>query len=282
VGSALKAALIARGDEVRVLSREGGAGRFEWAPMAGRMDSRALAGCDAVIHLAGRKVLTPWTRTAKRAIWSSRVRGGQLLAEAIASMPDPPGTFITASAVGFYGHRGGERLSETSAVGAGFLAELCAAWEAAAAPAERAGVRIAAVRTGLVLQSLIAPLRLPFSLALGARLGNGQQWMSWIRLEDLVAGFLHILDRSDLAGPFNAVAPEPVTNTAFTRLLARALHRPAVLVAPAFALRRLAGREFADETLLASQRAIPERLLASGFTFQWPQLEPALEDLVRG
>lgn len=282
IGTALSSALEARGDEVRVLSRSGGAGRFAWDPALGRLESGAIEGCDAVVHLAGRSLLTPWTPAAKRDFRSSRVDGGALLASEIAKASRSPSTFVTASAVGYYGSRGDERLDETSGAGTGFLAELGVAWEQAALAAADVGVRVAAIRTGIVLRSLVKPLRLPFSLGLGAQLGDGSQWMSWVRLEDLVSAYLHVLDHPELSGPFNAAAPEPVTNAEFTVVLARTLRRPAFLAAPAFALRLMAGREFADETLLASQRVVPARLTQAGFDFRWPRLEPAISDLLAG
>jgi uncharacterized protein (TIGR01777 family) len=276
IGGALSRHLSGRGHEVVGLSRSARPGWLRWDPARGELDPTDLAGAGAIVHLAGKSLLDRWTPDSKRAMWGSRVDSGRLLAEAAARMDTPPRVYVTCSAVGYYGDRGDEVLDESSARGIGFLAELCEAWEAAAAPAADAGLRVAAVRTGVVLQALTGQLKLPFSLGLGARLGSGRQWLSWVLLEDLVGLYTHVIESEDVRGPLNGVAPEPATNAAFTQALARALGRPAFLAAPEFALKAILGAEMAAETLLASQRAVPARALEQRFTFGSPTLETAL------
>lgn len=277
IGSALSRILAADGHAVAGITRRRRPGWITWDPERGALDPRDLAGVGAIVHLAGRGLADGrWSAAAKREMWSSRVDAGRLLAGAAARMEVPPRAYVTASAVGFYGDRGDEPLDESSARGEGFLAELCEAWEDAARPAAASGSRVVALRCGVVLESLTDRLRLPFSLGLGARLGDGRQWMPWIALEDAARLYAHAIAAETLRGPVNGVAPEAVTNAAFTRELAGALGRPAFLAAPPFALRLMLGAEMADSTLLVSQRVAPAAALAGGFAFRAPSLETAL------
>lgn len=285
VGTALVARWRARGRPVRTLVRRRPAapGEFFWDPVRGELDPAALAGVGAVVHLAGENIAAGrWTARRKAAIRASRVEPTRLLAAACAARPERPAVFIGASATGIYGDRGDERLDESAAPGAGFLADVCAAWEAALAPAAAAGIRTVALRTGVVLTpsgGALAKMLPLFRLGLGGRLGSGRQWFSWIALGDLLGAIEHVLDAPDVAGPVNSVAPGAVTNAEFTAALAAALRRPAFLPAPAFAL-KLALGEMAEAALLAGARVEPRRLLASGFVFRWPQLAPALRHLL--
>jgi uncharacterized protein (TIGR01777 family) len=236
---------------------------------------------DVVIHLAGEPVGQRWTPEAKRRILDSRVAGTRNLVEALGRLTRRPETLICASAIGYYGSRGDEVLTESSAPGSGFLPEVCVAWEREAQAAEAFGMRVVRVRTGIVLDSnggALVRMLPPFRMGLGGRLGSGRQWMSWIHVEDLAALFQFAVE-SQVRGPLNAVAPNAVTNSEFTRELARALRRPAVFPVPGFALRLLFG-EMAD-VLLASQRVAPGAAEAAGFQFRFPQLAAALESLLR-
>jgi hypothetical protein len=284
IGSALRAYLRGAGHEVRrVTRRPQDPDDIGWDPRHDQLDEPALDGTDAVIHLAGENLFgLGWSEAKKRAILESRVRSTRLLAERLSERARRgsagPRTLLVASAVGYYGDRGGERLLESSAPGEGFLARVCRDWEAAADPAREAGVRVATVRTGVVLSARGGALRLmhaPFALGLGGRLGEGSQHMSWIALDDLLAIYELLLQRDELAGAFNAAAPEALTNLEFTRTLARVLRRPALAPVPRPALRALLG-ELADEMLLASQRMVPQRLEQGGFRFLFPEAELAL------
>jgi uncharacterized protein (TIGR01777 family) len=256
-----------------------------WDPQAPQPLSAPsqLEGFDAAIHLSGANVgARRWTPAYKREIVESRVRTTQALTRLLSGLKHPPSVLLCASATGIYGDRGGEILTESSGAGSGFLAETCLAWEAAAQPARDAGIRVAHLRFGVVLSpegGALARMLPLFRMGLGGRLGSGEQWMSWISLPDMTGAVLHIINESQLSGPVNLVAPIPVTNAEFTRALARAVHRPAIFPAPAFAL-RLAFGEMAREALLASMRAIPSRLAESGFRFQHAQLGLALESLL--
>lgn len=286
VGTALVTALERRGDQVvRLVRREArGGDERRWDPAAGRLDPDALHGADAVVHLAGAGIGDQrWTAHRKAEIRDSRIRGTSLLAEAIAAAPTPVPVWVSGSAVGWYGDRGDEELDEDSRPGSDFLAGLCRDWEAATAPAEAAGTRVALLRTGIVLSPAGGALarQLPlFRLGLGGHLGDGRQWVSWIALPDQIGAILHALDHPDLAGPFNATAPNPVTNADLTAALAGAVHRPAVLAVPRLALHVALGRELTDVALLASQRVRPARLLASGYRFAHPDVGPALRALL--
>ena len=249
-----------------------------WDPNAGRLDSESLTGADAVVHLAGESVAGRWTKARRRAIRDSRVLGTALLARSLAGLAAPPRVLVCASGVNVYGHGGDAVLTETSPSGNGFLAGVCREWEAAADPARAAGIRVVHLRFGLVLgrDGGALPRMLPlFRLGLGGVLGSGRQYMSWITLDDAVGVIMRAVEDDSLTGPVNAVAPGPVTNREFTRTLARALRRPAVLPVPAAALRLALGRA-ADELLLSSLRVQPAVLQASGHPFSTPDLPSAL------
>jgi uncharacterized protein (TIGR01777 family) len=240
---------------------------------------------DAVIHLAGENVGARWTAARKRRIRDSRIRGTRVLTEALARVRHRPRVLVSASAIGIYGNRGDEVLTENSPPNEAvpdFLMEVAEAWEAAADPARAAGIRVVHPRFGLVLTpagGALGKMLLPFRLGLGGRLGSGDQWISWISIDDVVGAILHVLLAESFSGPVNLVAPEPVRNRDFTTILARVLSRPALLPVPAAAL-RLAMGEMATATLLSSIRVVPKRLLASGYRFQHLDLETALEAML--
>jgi len=256
-------------------------GEIEWNPAQTppTVNPESLGGLSAAIHLSGANVAAHrWTRAYKREMTASRVDTTRVLAAALASLHRPPEVLLVASAVGIYGDRGDELLNENSDPGSGFLASLCEQWEAAADPARQAGIRVVHLRFGVILGrgGALARMLPIFRLGLGGPLGSGKQWMSWISLDDAIAAILFALATPSVAGPVNLTAPNPVTNAEFTRALARQLHRPAILPAPAFAL-RLALGQMADEALLASARVLPAKLTAAGFEFAHPTIERALE-----
>ncbi len=258
-----------------------------WEPGASQpfADLEQLEGFDAVIHLAGANISAHrWTPEYKKTVLNSRTQPTGALALTLARLRRPPKAFLAASATGFYGARGEEVLTEDSLAGRGFLAEVCQAWEEAAAPAVAAGMRVAHMRFGVVLTPYGGALKqmLPlFRMGLGGKLGSGKAWQSWVTLDDVLAAVLHIAATPALSGPINVVAPNPVRNEEFTRALGAALHRPAILPAPAFAL-KLAFGQLADEALLASCRALPAKLEASGFRFRQPGIEAAFAHLLQG
>lgn len=285
IGSALLPALAAAGHRVRRLVRgHAGEGDVAWDPGAGTIDAAGLAGVEGVVHLAGVGIGEKrWTTEQRERIRSSRVKGTTLLAETLARLPTPPRVLVSGSAVGFYGDRGDEVLTEESDPGDGFLAEVVRAWEEAALPAGEAGVRVVTIRSGVVHAPAGGALRkqLPlFRLGLGGPLGSGRQWVSWITLDDEVGAILHALGAEHLAGPVNVTAPEPVTSATLARAVGRALHRPAVLPVPTVALGLVVGRQMANEMVTASQRAVPTRLLASGYQFAYPEAEAAMAALL--
>ena len=282
LGAALSHALATRNQQILQLVRRLAARSTEiqWDPAATPpiTNADALEGLTAAIHLSGANVAAHrWTPAYKREIAASRIDSTRALAETLARLNRPPQMMLVASAIGIYGNRGDELLNESSAPGSGFMAELCEQWEAAAQPAREAGIRVVHLRLGVVLGSegALARMRPIFRLGLGGPLGSGRQWMSWISLSDAVAAILFALDTPTVAGPVNFTAPNPVTNAEFTRALGRQLHRPALLPAPAFAL-RLALGQMADEALLASARVLPARLTQAGFQLQHPAIEEAL------
>ncbi len=279
IGRALSRRLTESGHEAIPLVRgEPRAGARTWDPSVGRIDDDALDGIDAVVHLAGESIGGRWTVGKKQAILSSRTEGTDLIARAVAAAK--PSVFASGSAIGFYGSRGEEVLTEESASGEGFLADVTVAWEQAAAPAVDAGVRTVFARTALVLEDeggSFPRMLLPFKLGIGGPLGSGRQWWAWITLEDEVRAIMHCLQTDSLEGPVNLASPNPVRNADFGRALGKALKRPAVLPAPGFGLKLLLGGEFADEVLLASQRVVPSRLEQSGFEFSHPHLPGALD-----
>ena len=282
IGGAVTAALQAEGHEVLQLvrpPRRAGAGQIAWDPVAGTIDASGLEGLDAVVHLAGEPTTAwRWTAARKRRIYASRVDGTRLLAETLAVLQFRPRVFVSYSAVGYYGDCGDEVLREDSPPGSGFLANVATDWEAAAHPAAGREIRVVHLRGAPVVagHSAFLTRQAPaFKLALGGPLGSGRQWWPWVALEDVVGVVRHVLARDDLRGPINLVAPELCTNLEFARTLGRVLGRPALLPAPSLILRAMMG-EIADEMLLASQRVEPARLVASGYHFHFPMLEPAL------
>jgi hypothetical protein len=283
IGKRVCAGLAADGHRVtRLVRREAGEGELSWDPAAGRLDAAKLAGVDAFIHLSGERIVgARWNESRKREFLASRVESSRLVAETLARIRPRP-ALLCASAYGFYGDRGSEWVDEASPIGSGFLADMCDRWERACDPARDAGVRVANLRIGLVLDrgdGMLALLNMPFRLGLGGRLGSGTQYMPWVTGADLVAAVRHILVSPALVGPVNLVAPNPVPNAEFSRALGRVLRRPALLPVPA-PLLRLALGEVADEALLASARVRPAKLLASGFAFGDPEVEPALRRLL--
>ncbi len=284
VGSALVPALVAGAHKVMRLVRQqpaAGTPEIHWDP-AGTLDPAALDGFDAVIHLAGESIAARWTPARKARIRDSRVQGTRTVATAMAKCARPPGILICASAVGYYGDRGEEILTEASPPGTGFLAETCREWEAASAAALAVGVRVVPLRFGIILSKNGGALKMmlpPFRLGLGGRLGSGRQYMSWISIEDVVGVIQHALTNESLKGPANAVSPVTVTNAEFTQTLGRVLGRPTILPVPTLAVRTLFG-EMGRELLLASQGVLPERLRQSGYSFRHPELEQALRALL--
>jgi uncharacterized protein len=282
IGSALAPRLEAGGNEIITLvrSRERTGDRaFFWNPQAGELDVQALRGIDAVVHLAGESVAGRWTDQKKARIRESRVGGTRLLSEAVASSGDRPAVFACASAVGFYGDRGDAQLTEESSGGGGFLAGVVREWEAATEPAARAGVRVVNLRSGVVLSSrggVLGQLLPPFRLGLGGPLGDGRHYTSWISIRDDVAAIERALVTEEWSGPVNLTAPNPVRNREFAKTLGRVLRRPAVLRTPLTPLRLAYGSEFVEEVLLSSARAVPSRLLATGYRFEHAELEEAL------
>jgi uncharacterized protein (TIGR01777 family) len=249
------------------------------------IDAAEFEGFDAVIHLAGENVGSGrWTASRKAAIRDSRVNGTRFLCEALAKLARPPKTLVCASAIGIYGDRGEEPLTEESpAAAGGFLPGVCRDWEAASAPASRKGIRVVALRFGMVLSpkgGALARMLPLFRAGLGGVIGSGRQYVSWVALDEIPLILLHALHSGDLSGPVNAVAPRPVTNLEFTEALGKALSRPTPLPVPAFALRLAVGREMADALLLSSARVVPKRLLDTGYAFRSPELAPTLRRLL--
>jgi uncharacterized protein len=285
IGRALVPFLIADGYHViRLVRSKAGcsAGDVAWDPTAGTLDRAALEGSEAVVHLAGESIFGRWTARKKARIRDSRTKTTRLLCESLAQLSPPPRVLVCASAVGYYGDRGAEVLREDSAPGNSFMAEVCREWEAATLAASDCGIRVVNLRFGIVLTpagGALATMLLPFRLGLGGRFGSGRQFMSWIALDDLLEVVRHALTSEALRGPVNAVAPNPVSNLEFTRILGRVLGRPTLFPVPAFAARLVLG-EMADELLLASARVEPARLQATGFRFRFPELEVALRHLL--
>ena len=281
IGSALVDSLVADGHRVRRLVRRSPSGPDEvrWDPPSKTLDAEDLAGIDAAVNLAGPGIGDErWTDDRKRELRDARVDGTRLLAEAMASLDPKPRVLVSGSAIGYYGDRGDEVLSEESAAGDDFLAQLCVDWEAAAAPAADAGIRVALARTGIVLApggGALAKLLPLFKLGAGGRMGSGRQWWSWITIDDEVAAIRHLLDH-EVSGPVNLVAPGTVTNQQLTEALGRVLHRPTFLPVPRFGPKLLIGSEAAETFLYASQRVQPEVLEAEGFEFAHTDVESAL------
>jgi uncharacterized protein (TIGR01777 family) len=287
IGSALLPALREAGHDVVRLVRRAPASADEvrWDVDAGTLDRAALGTVDAIVHLAGEGIGEKrWSPEQKRRILDSRVKGTRLLAETAAALDPRPSVFVCGSAVGFYGLRGDEVLTEESSSGGGFLAEVVREWEAAAAPAAAAGIRTVLLRTGIVLSpkgGALGRLLPLIKLGVGGKLGSGRQWWSWIALEDQVRLILHCLDHDDLAGPVNATAPQPATNAEVVKALGKAAGRPTVLAVPTFALSLVMGGELTEEVILAGQRAVPKAAEASGFTFVHPDIDSAARAILR-
>jgi uncharacterized protein (TIGR01777 family) len=283
IGSSLVRFFRARGHQpVPLIRAPDSAGVPTWSPEQGRINLKPAADIQAVVHLAGAPIMGRWTARKRELIRSSRVDGTRLLCDALADLANPPGVLVSASAIGYYGDRGEEVLVETSMPGTGFLCEVAQVWESATIPAHAKGIRVVHLRMGLVLSVEGGALRkmlLPFRCGLGGRIGSGQQYWSWIALDDLQAAIHYALLQPTLSGPVNAVAPHPVTNAQFTRVLGKVLWRPALLPLPGSFLQRVFG-EMAQATLLASIRAEPARLQEDGFVFGYPELEPALRHLL--
>lgn len=285
IGSALSHSLAADGHRVIRLVRRAAAGPDElrWDPMAGTIDSGGLEGVDAVVHLSGEPIAGGrWNLAKKVMIRESRVRGTTLLAETLAKLDRPPAVLVSGSAVGYYGDRGDQVLTEASTPGDDFLAQLCVDWEAAAEPAAVAGIRVANVRTGIVLDrsgGALAKMLPLFRFGLGGRMGNGRQYWSWITLDDTVAALRHLVDQP-VSGPVNLTAPAPATNRDFTRTLAKVLGRPALFTVPSFGPKLVLGAELAEALLFTSARVQPAALTAAGYTFHHPTLEAGLRSVL--
>jgi uncharacterized protein (TIGR01777 family) len=283
IGAALMPSLASGGAQVVRLVRgpAKNAEQISWNPLA-PVSAADMSGFDAVIHLAGESVVGRWTESKRKAIRGSRVEGTRNLATALAKTDAKPEVLVCASAVGFYGNRGEELLREESHGGQGFLPEVCCAWEEASQIAANAGIRTVNIRIGLVLSpkgGALTNMLTPFKLGLGGRIGSGQQWWSWIHVDDIVGAIHHALNTDSLSGAVNLVAPNPVHNAEFTKTLASVLGRPALFPVPEFALRAAFGG-MADALLLASQHVEPAKLAASGYSFRFRELRPALENLV--
>jgi uncharacterized protein (TIGR01777 family) len=281
IGTALTQFLSNSGHEVRALVRRQHTKESDifWNPSANEIDKNALENVDVVIHLAGENIgAGRWTAARKKKILESRVKGTQLLAEALASLKNPPKVFISSSAIGFYGNRGDEVLTEESAAGKGFLTEVCEAWEKATEPAKAAGIRVVNIRTGIVLSAnggALPKMVLPMLMGAGGIIGTGKQWMSWISLEDLVGIFHYAIYHDKLSGPVNATAPWSATNKSFTKILGVVLKRPTFAPLPGFVVKILFG-EMGEALLLEGQQVKPEKLTKEGFEFLYPDLESAL------
>jgi len=285
VGSALVPALESAGHSVPRLVRQrppAGSPDVYWDP-TGQFDPvGGIEGFDAVVHLAGESVVGRWNRGKKTRILNSRKLGTMTLASAVARSKRPPKVVVSASAVGYYGNRGDEELNEESTSGSDFLSDVARQWEAALAPATKAGIRTVMLRIGFILSPRgggLARMLPPFRMGVGGKVGSGRQWMSWVSLADVVGAIQHALATESLRGPVNAVAPNPVTNAEFTRTLGRVLRRPTLFPLPGFAV-RLAFGEMGKTLLLSSQRVQPVKLQASGFQFRHPELEGALRELL--
>ena len=287
VGTALVERLRAAGHHVtRLVRGEPAAGTTDtrWDPQAGRLPAGSIDGADAVINLSGAGIADHrWSDDYKRELLDSRVRTTELLATTISAAERKPTVFVSGSAIGYYGPRGDETLDETATAGSTFLAGVCVQWEQAASPATEAGVRTVTVRTGIVLSADGGALKkqLPlFKVGLGGRFGSGDQWQSWISIDDEVGALEHLLT-SSVSGPVNLTAPSPVTNSEFTTTLAHVLKRPAIIPVPSFGPKLLLGSELTEALLLTGQRVVPAKLLADGYQFQHTTLEAALRTLLR-
>lgn len=287
LGRRLQQRLLADGHQLRLLVRKApatpapGVAHFLWPNFNTEPPAAALEGCDAIVHLAGEPVAQRWTDDVKRAIRESRVEGTRRLVQALTTQTRRPTVLICASATGYYGSRGNETLTESSAPGSDYLAQLCREWEQQADLAEALGLRVVKMRIGVVLgpEGGALPLMLPpFRLGVGGKLSDGRQWMSWVHVDDVIDLFATALANQKYRGPVNAVAPNPVENQQFTKDLGQALHRPAVFRVPAFALKLALGEM--STVMIASQRVLPKVAQQAGFSYRFPELLPALQDIL--
>lgn len=281
IGGAVIRELKARGiDGVKLVRPGSRAAGIYYDPNTGQIERDKLEGLDAVIHLAGESIAGLWTSTRRHRILDSRVKGTSLLATSLAALDRPPRVFISASAIGFYGNRpGAETVDESAASGTGFLRDVVLAWESAAGPARDAGIRTVHPRFGLVLGKgggMLKPALPAFYAGLGGRLGSGKQMWSWVAIDDVTGSLVHMIEQESLSGPVNVVAPNPVPNADFTKILGEVLHRPTVFPVPEFILRLLAG-DAAEELVLWGVRVTPRKLLDTGYRFRYPELRQALQ-----
>lgn len=286
VGSALVPALEENGHEVLTVSRSAGEGEYEvqWDPYEGFSDEEAekLKGIDAVVHLAGESIAEYWSEEKKKRLRKSRVKGTETLVNALKGLDSPPKIFVSASAVGYYGSRGDEELSDDCEPGDGFLPDLCVDWEAESMKAEEFGARVVIPRIGIVLSKeggALGKMITPFSFGVGGTVGEGDQWMSWIAMPDLVRLIQFLINNSRVSGPINATSPNPVTNREFTKALGKVLNRPTFIPVPGFGVKLLFG-EMGERLLLEGSRVIPEKLIEAGFRFDYPDLEAALKKVL--
>ncbi len=280
VGGALCKSLSSQGHEViKLVRRDAGPGSIKWDPNEGKLDGQQLEGCDAVINLAGEPVAQRWNDEIKAKIKESRVKATKLLADTISGLKNPPKVFISASAIGYYGDKGDATVTESSSVGLDFLSEVCRAWEEATSAASNRGIRTVNLRIGVALSpkgGALAKMLPPFMMGGGGILGTGRQYMSWVSLDDLVGVVNFALQNESVKGPVNVVAPNPVTNAEFTKVLGKVIGRPTIFPVPAFGLKLLFG-QMAEEMLLTGSKVLPEKLESAGYKFQYPTLEPALK-----
>jgi len=286
VGTALVPALEENGHEVLTVSRKAAEGDHEvqWDPYEGFSEEEAekLKGIDAVVHLAGESIAEYWSEEKKQRLRDSRVKGTETLVNALKALEAPPKIFVSASAVGYYGSRGDEELTDNSEPGEGFLSDLCTDWEAASMKAEEFGARVVIPRIGIVLSKeggALGKMITPFSFGVGGTVGEGDQWMSWIALPDLVRLIQFLINNSRVSGPINATSPNPVTNREFTKVLGKVLNRPTFIPVPGFGVKLLFG-EMGERLLLEGSRVLPEKLIEAGFRFDFPELEAALRKVL--
>jgi uncharacterized protein (TIGR01777 family) len=286
IGSALVDVLSGAGHHPLRLVRAQPSGPDEiyWDPLGGTIDAGRIEGVEGVVHFAGKNIGRPWwTAGHKARVKDSRVRGTRLLAETLARLDRKPSVLVSASGIHYYGDRGEEILTEESAPGRGFLAEVVMAWEQSTEPAAAAGIRVATIRSGVVLSpsgGAMAPLMIPMRLGVGGKLGPGTQYWSWIALDDHVAAIMHVLGTEELSGPVNLVGPEPARNAEIVNTIGRVLRRPTILPVPAFAMKMVVGPEMANEMVLTSRRVVPRKLEASGFKFAYADLERAFRHVL--
>ena len=286
VGTALVESLTAKNHQTARLVRSSSPSTTDitWNPDTGTIDKEKLEGFDVIFHLAGESIASGrWTNEKKRKIRESRVKGTQLLAKTLAQLSRRPSTLISASAIGYYGNRGDELLTEKSRAGNEFLSDVCVEWESATAPASEARIRVVLARFGIILDKnggALAKMLTPFRMGIGGRVGDGKQWMSWIALDDIIGGLNFVAESELISGPVNFVAPNPVTNAEFTKTLGRVLSRPTLFPVPEFGA-RLAFGEMADALLLSSQRVDPTRLKSENYSFRFSVLDNALRHILK-